>query len=186
MATLYLGLVHHPVYNKNGDKIASALTTLDLHDLARLCKTYGLKRYFVITPLEDQRELAERVIRHWTKGYGARYNRDRKEAVQEVSVVPDLNRALRDIEGVEGERPLTMATDAAPQENALDYAAARGILARDRAVLLLLGTAWGLHQDVLRGVDFVLEPVTGAGEYNHLSVRTAAAVIVDRLLGAWR
>ncbi|MFO7784786.1 MAG: tRNA (guanosine(37)-N1)-methyltransferase TrmD, partial [Desulfatiglandales bacterium] len=68
---LYIGLVHYPVYNKNGDTIASAVTTLDLHDLARLSATYGLKRFFIITPLEDQQELVERVIRHWTTGHGA-------------------------------------------------------------------------------------------------------------------
>jgi hypothetical protein len=31
--------------------------------------------------------------------------------------------------------------------------------------------------------DYILEPIYGPGEYNHLSVRSAVAIILDRLLG---
>ena len=58
MPNLYLALTHYPVVNKRGEIIASALTNLDLHDIARVARTYGVKGYYVITPLEDQRELA--------------------------------------------------------------------------------------------------------------------------------
>jgi hypothetical protein len=47
--------------------------------------------------------------------------------------------------------------------------------------LLLLGTGWGLAAEVLDRVDDVLEPIAGAGPYNHLSVRAAAAIMLDRL-----
>ena len=86
MIRLYVGLVHYPVYNKNHERIASAITTFDLHDLSRLAKTYGVKRLYVITPLEDQQELADRVIQHWTTGYGATYNPNRREALELISV----------------------------------------------------------------------------------------------------
>jgi hypothetical protein len=46
-----VGLLHYPVYNKNYETIASAITTFDLHDCSRLAKTYGVKTFFVITPL---------------------------------------------------------------------------------------------------------------------------------------
>ncbi len=180
---LYLGLVHHPVYNKNGDTIASAITTLDLHDLARLCRTYGVRRLFVITPLTDQQELARRVVRHWTEGYGAQYNRDRKEAVERIEVVPDMAAALSAVENTEGEPPRVLATDAAPHTaGTLAFRGAAEMLASDRPVMLLLGTAWGLHREVLEQADHVLEPIRGTGRYNHLSVRTAAAVMLDRLI----
>ena len=85
---LYIGLVHYQVYNRNYRIIASAITTLDLHDISRLARTYDLRRFFVITPLVDQQMLAEQVRRHWTEGYGARYNRHRQEAIKLIRVVP--------------------------------------------------------------------------------------------------
>ena len=48
---LYIGLVHYPVYNKNRLRIASAITNFDLHDLSRAARTYGVKKFYVITPL---------------------------------------------------------------------------------------------------------------------------------------
>jgi hypothetical protein len=180
---LYLGLVHYPVYNKHGETIASAITTLDLHDLARLSATYGLRRFYVITPLTDQQELAERVIQHWTEGYGAAYNRDRKEAMQGIAVVPSLEDAVTAVQTAEGARPYLMATDASRhEEEEIDVQAAREILESGRAVILLLGTAWGLHRLVLERCNAVLEPIEGVGPYNHLSVRTAAAILLDRLV----
>ena len=113
---LYIGLVHYPVYNKNYQRIASAITTFDLHDIARLARTYDVKEFFVITPHEDQQMLAERVRRHWTSGYGARYNQHRKEAIELVTVVPSLELAMRAIWEREGVTPLLIATDASKQK----------------------------------------------------------------------
>jgi hypothetical protein len=50
--------------------------------------------------------------------------------------------------------------------------------------LILLGTAWGLAQEVIDAGDGILPPISGLGNYNHLSVRSAAAIVLDRLLGA--
>ncbi len=180
---LYVCLVHYPVYNKNGDTIASAVTTLDLHDLARLSRTYGMKRFFVITPLKDQQELAERVVRHWTTGYGAGYNRDRKEAFEQIEVVSSIEDALDAVRIAEKADPRLVATDAGRgHEPLLEFQAARDMLRQDRPCMLLFGTAWGLHRDILDRADHVLAPVDGVAGYNHLSVRTAAAVILDRLV----
>lgn len=54
---LHVGLLHYPVYNKNYQTIASAITTFDLHDCSRLAKTYGVRTFYVITPLEVSRSL---------------------------------------------------------------------------------------------------------------------------------
>ena len=59
MPKLYVALIHYPVVNKNGETIASALTNLDLHDISRAAKTYGLEAFCVVTPLEDQKDLVE-------------------------------------------------------------------------------------------------------------------------------
>jgi hypothetical protein len=87
MAKLYVALIHYPVVDKNGDIIASAVTNLDLHDISRAAKTYGLKSFYVVTPLEDQRELVERIISHWTNGIGAAYN-PKRPALATINFVP--------------------------------------------------------------------------------------------------
>jgi tRNA (guanine37-N1)-methyltransferase len=181
---LYVGLVHFPVYNKNGDRIASAITTFDLHDLSRLAKTYGVKRLYVITPLEDQQDLAERVIRHWTEGYGATYNPNRKEALELVKVCASIDECARDVTAAEGERPLLLSTDASRKKSeVLGYSEAADMIRSLKVILLLLGTAWGLDEEVFDRADYFLDPITTHTDYNHLSVRSAAAIILDRLAG---
>lgn len=183
---LYLGLVHFPVYNKRKETIASSITVVDLHDLARAAKTFGVPRVFVVTPLNDQRALAEEVVSHWVKGYGASYNPDRREAMEGVTIVSALEEAIVSIRESEGRMPLRVATDAAPPgPKVLSCGEARSRLARGEAMLLLFGTAWGLNASVLRDADFILEPILGTGTYNHLSVRSAVAIFLDRLRGPW-
>ena len=181
---LYIGLVHHPVYNKNYEIIASAINTVDLHDIARTAKTYDVKRFFVITPLDDQQRLAERVRWHWTEGYGAKYNRYRKEAISLLRVVSSLKEAIDEIATIEGGQPLVIATDASfTRDRLIAYESARALILGERVVVLLFGTGWGLDKAVINKADYVLEPISGKRDYNHLSVRTAAAIILDRLVG---
>lgn len=184
---LYMGLVHYPVYNKNSEKIASAITTLDIHDLARLARTYDVRRLFVITPLRDQQTLAKRILSHWVEGYGGRYNRHRKEAIECVSVVESIERAVAGIQEIEGELPVIIATDAAyREERYISFEEARHSIEGDQVTALIFGTAWGLHEEALRQSDRVLSPIIGRKGYNHLSVRAAAAIILDRLAGSWQ
>jgi tRNA (guanine37-N1)-methyltransferase len=148
-----------------------------------LAKTYGARRFFVITPLEDQVRLAERIIKHWTTGFGAAYNHDRKVAMELVETAPSIDEAVDRIQKREGQPPLLIATDAGDQgEKALDYAAAAKIIRSGQAVFLLFGTAWGFDREVFEKADYILEPIKGIDEYNHLSVRAAAAIIIDRLV----
>jgi hypothetical protein len=181
---LYIGLVHYPVYNKNNQTIASAIKTIDNHDIARVARTYGVKRFFVITPLEDQQVLAKRVKNHWIIGYGAKYNRHRKEAIELVTLVSYLGGAIDVIADMEGEPPLLIATDASSQNSRnISYEKARNIIQDGRVVILVFGTAWGLDKIIINRADYVLDPIFGGTSYNHLSVRTAAAIILDRLVG---
>lgn len=181
---LYIGLVHFPVYDKNRRRIASAITTVDLHDISRVARTYAVKGFFVITPLCDQQMLAERIRSHWTEGFGARYNEYRKEAIRLVEIVPSLERAIHTIKQREGEPPLIIATDASRQDDRrISYAHARCMVRDERTIILVFGTAWGLDQRVLKQADYVLDPISGTTDYNHLSVRSAAAIILDRLAG---
>ena len=180
--SFYIGLLHYPVYNRKGDIIASAITNLDLHDLARLARTYGARRFYVITPLTDQQDLAERICSHWVSGYGAEYNRDRKEAMSLIAVVPTLEASVAEIKEREGERPILIATDARRDgRERVTYPLAREIITIQRVTMILFGTAWGMAKELIGKVDYCLEPIFGVSDYNHLSVRTAAAVTLDRL-----
>ena len=181
---LYIGLIHFPVYNRNSRKIASSITTLDIHDLARLAKTYSVEGLFIVTPLEDQQEIATQVVRHWLTGYGSCYNEDRKKAIDIVAIVPSLEQAVAVVKKNEGQAPLMIATDAKERvSRSLSYSDARRVIGENKVILLLFGTAWGLHDELLETVDYVLAPITGRNGYNHLSVRAAAAIIMDRLAG---
>jgi len=53
---------------------------------------------------------------------------------------------------------------------------------KGKPILLLFGTGWGLEKNIIKEADYVLDPVEGVGEYNHLPVRAAIAIILDRLI----
>jgi hypothetical protein len=184
MADLYLALLHHPVYDKNGAVVTTAVTNLDVHDIGRLARTFEVRAFYVATPVPTLRRLVERVMRHWSTGPGATYNETRKDALARVRLADDLDAAIADIERESGHLPHLVATTAREGEDRLSYAALRERLATTgRAVLLVFGTGWGLTETVLARADDILEPIRGRRDYNHLSVRSAAAIILDRVLG---
>lgn len=183
MAPLYVALVHHPVLNRRGETIASAVTNLDLHDLARAARTYEIPACFVVTPLKDQQMLVSRLIGHWCEGVGKELHPDRDEALRRLRVVESLDSAKEEIEARTGRPPLVWATSARDCQGAMTHGQARKALVESVVpVLLLLGTGWGLAPGVLSEADGVLEAIRGLNGYNHLSVRCAAAILMDRLL----
>lgn len=178
----YVALLHHPVVDRAGTVVTTAITNLDLHDISRSSRTYGLAGYYVVTPLSSQRELAGRIIDHWRVGHGARYNKRRAEALALLRVAEDLEQVIVEIEAAEGEAPLTVVTSAVrregqvPPTEVLEQAGAR-------PMLLLLGTGWGLTEEAICRADLAMSPIRGRDPYNHLSVRSAAAILLDRLFG---
>lgn len=102
MAPVYIGLIHYPIYNKHMEVVTTALTNYDLHDIARTAKTYDVKRYFIVHPVEAQREMANRIMNHWKTGGGVKYNVNRKEAFEETELVPTLEEAISRIESETG------------------------------------------------------------------------------------
>lgn len=40
-----------------------------------------------------------------------------------------------------------------------------------------------MTKEMMKQFDYIVEPIYGAGTYNHLCVRSAVAIILDRLLG---
>lgn len=187
----FVALVHHPVYDRNQDVVTSAITNLDLHDIARSCATYGLGGYFMVTPVAAQREKAERIVAVWQDGISQAGADNRAEALEFVSTAADIAQVTAAIAHRAGRAPLVVATSARRigtedgQVEPLGFEALRARAARDpRPLLILLGTGWGLTDAVIAGCDAVLAPVSGIPAFNHLSVRSAAAIILDRLFGA--
>ena len=180
---LYLALIHHPVYNINGEVIASAVSNLDLHDISRAAKTYGIEAFYVVTPLEDQRKLVERIVSHWTEGAGAKYNPDRCEALRLIKMAVSLEDVRDDIASNGGGAPATVVTDARPHARSISYDTLAEMIKGEHPYLLVFGTAWGLTREFIDKADYVLAPIMGRSGYNHLSVRSAAAIVLDRLLG---
>ena len=183
MPNLYVALTHYPVVNKRGEIIASALTNLDLHDIARAAKTYGAKSFYVVTPLSDQKLLAQKIISHWTQGVGAAYNPARRQALDLIRIRDSISDVVEDIRHSENSCPKTVITCARRHPQSIGYPEFRGTLQNGRPYLLIFGTAWGLSESFIAEADYVLEPISGTTGYNHLSVRSAAAIILDRLLG---
>ena len=180
-----LALIHYPVVNKNQEIIGSAVTNLDLHDISRAARTYGVDSLYIVTPYRDQQDLFQELLDHWLKGHGAEYNAKRGEALSLVRICDDLDKVLAMATEKWQQKPTVLATCAREQHNAVwPYPVVRQKIAAGECFLILFGTAWGLAQEVIAAGDGTLPPITGSGSYNHLSVRSAAAIVLDRLLGA--
>ena len=180
---LSLVLVHYPVLHRNGETISSAVFSQDVHDLARLSTTYNLGPYYLVTPITSQQELAEQLGKHWTGEWGKNYNANRAEALERLKVLPSFARVVEHATAQWGEEPLTLATTAKDSPDAWDFSAVREHMESNSSpVLLAIGTSWGLTPGFIEGCSGVLKPIK-IGPYNHLSVRSASSIIIDRILG---
>jgi hypothetical protein len=183
---LAIALVHHPVLDSAKNIVTTAITNLDVHDLARSARSFGCTDYFLVHPVSAQRELVLRICDHWTHGSSGKRIPDRKVALELVRVVPSLEDVYAALGGRDAiEVWATAAREIAPPITTLE-ARARLDTAGGKPVLLLFGTGWGLAPSVALGADATLEPIVAAerADYNHLSVRAACAIFLDRLRGA--
>ncbi|AUN98549.1 RNA methyltransferase [Bacteriovorax stolpii] len=183
---LYLGLVHHPIKNKLGELVTTSVTNLDIHDISRSCRTFGVKKYFIITPFVAQTELVNEILGHWEQDKANAFNPDRQDALAIAQVAKSIDDAIAEIEKIEGKRPLIAVTGA----NFDSFDGDVKELTKKMEVLnmpcfLLFGTGWGLHQLALDKAEFKLSPIISKNSdgYNHLSVRSAVAIYLDRLFG---
>jgi hypothetical protein len=182
VADLYVALLHHPVLDRHGAVVTTALTNIDVHDIARSCRTFGVRAFYVVTPVDAHRALARRVVRHWQSEHGAEFNPSRHEALERVRLARSLEGVEIDIEKSTGSVPRQIATSARPLPNGVGYAEMREALeSAGPPFLLLLGTGSGLTADLVKRAPYRLAPIPGVDGYNHLSVRAAAAVLLDRL-----
>ena len=177
-----VALIHYPVINRTGETIGSAVTNLDLHDIARASCTYGVDTYWVVTPDALQQELAGQIVAHWTDGYGGGVNPDRKQALSLIRICSTLDEVILGVRKKWQEKVSILATCASPTHNTVGYEDVKTRLYGGEPMLLLFGTAWGLAPEVMAAADGTLPPIRGCSKFNHLSVRSAVSIILDRLL----
>ena len=210
-APVYVVLLHHPIVNRQGALVTTSVTNMDIHDISRTCRTYGVRGYFLVTPIEDQHELVGRILGHWRSDQSRQYHPDRVEAVSLVRMARSFEEVKAAIQAEHGELPEVVLTDARPHPNTVTYAEYRKELSnqdRQKPVVVVFGTGWGVSDVFYPEVHRILTPVYGPGGetayqmrsereargepgksdlgpdgYNHLSVRSAVAIILDRLLG---
>jgi len=183
MKDFYVALLHHPVTDRNKQIITSSVTNMDLHDIARSCRTFGVKRYFVVHPSQDEQALNRRILSHWASGYGERSHPTRKDALNLVELVANFEEVLARIQELSGESPLKVGTSARAE-------GARSLKTEDllssletKPALLVFGTGYGLSSAWQEILDGFLGPILGPSEFNHLSVRSAVSIYLDRLFG---
>ncbi len=182
----YVALMHGDVLvGDQKQKGTTSVTSIDIHDIARSSKTYGIKNYFVVTPLIDQQKIVEKILDFWKKGIGFEYNRSRYDAIMSVELVDTIDTVIKKIEEKEGKKPLVIATSArmVGDEKLISYYDQKKVWAEQRPVLILFGTGQGLAPEVIDRCDFLLLPLHGFSRFNHLSVRSAAAIILEKWLG---
>jgi hypothetical protein len=186
VGALYCALVHHPVRDRSGATVTTAVTSVDVHDIARSARTFGLRGYYVVTPIQAQHEVVRRILEHWDSGAGGVRVPERREALTLCEVVKSVEEATARVTAREGTRPRLVATAArrfsGETRPVQTFTETGDALRRDPApTLLLFGTGHGLADAALELADAILEPITGVDAYNHLSVRAAAAIIFSRL-----
>jgi len=183
---IYLGLVHYPVYNRNNDIVATSVTNFDIHDISRTCRTYDIKNYFIITPVDAQIELTKRIIGYWQGGAGKTYNQKREEAFTRTQIAKSVDEVIEEVEKIKGKKVRIVTTSAKIFPNSISYKHLSEKMYNkneDEVYLILFGTGWGLTDEIMNRSDYILEPIRGKVDYNHLSVRSAVAIILDRLFG---
>ena len=183
-------LLHHPVTDRTGKLVTTSVTNLDIHDISRSCRTYEIDHYFLVTPILEQKSLIERILGHWSKGRSLEWHPDRFDALSRVKWMPDYGSVKADLAlrypglGID-----TVMPDARVIPGQRSYSEVRSDWEQESEAsikVVVLGTGWGVSPEFHSEVNTFLGPIygpLGKDGYNHLSVRAAAAVILDRLFG---
>ena len=180
---IHLALRHDRVLGRRGEEIHSSVTQTDLHDFCRLTLTYGLAGFHCVTEMEAQHRLCSEILDFWRAGYGKSYNPDRVAALESLHIHRSFDDLVTAVTNQDESAPLIIGTSAKPCANTIDFTELFPIIeSSGRSAIIQFGTSWGLSESQLNRCDRVLPPIDGYDGYNHLSVRCAAAIIVDRLV----
>lgn len=183
----YVVLMHDGIMQKDGKVGTTSVTSIDIHDIARSSATYNLKNYFVVTPLLDQQMMVKTILGFWgDQNVGAQYNKDRHTALDVVVLSSSIKEVIEQIEHQEGQSPIILGTSARfnmHDAKMITYHDQPKIWSHQKPVLIMLGTGHGMADELLEKCDYFLPPLCGFSNFNHLSVRSAAAIIFDKWLG---
>lgn len=184
MSRLSIALLHYPVVDKHDKIYTTAITNIDVHDIARSATTFGLSQYYLVSPITAQRELGQAIADFWVEGSGHRKNADRARALSMVNIQEDFLGVVKREQELIGEKPQIIATSAKSfGRELISYEQGQELIGSAKSTILVFGTGYGLAQEILDQADHLLAPIVGPGDYNHLSVRAAASIILDRLCG---
>ena len=184
---LAIGLIHHPILDREKKIVATNITNFDIHDIARAATVFGVEKYYIIHPMKEQLMFVERVLDHWRVGQGAKFNPYRRTALNPVKTAESFEKAFQDWGVPEA---LTIATHARPVPGTESYTFERlreVMHVQKKPCFLLFGTGFGMTQELMSSCSGVLESIRGAppADYRHLSVRSAVSICLDRLMGPW-
>jgi len=183
MVSIYIGLVHYPVCNKAGETITSGITNLDIHDISRSALTYDVKRYYIIHPNERQKEIFDKILGFWKTEIATFYNPHRVDALSVINFAESIDDTVNLIRNQERNDPVIITTTARLRSEHISFSDTKKLMeTSERPILLLFGTGNGLHDSIHDMAVHVLVPIQARAKYNHLSVRSAVAIILDRLL----
>ncbi|MEW6057014.1 MAG: RNA methyltransferase [Bdellovibrionota bacterium] len=195
---IYVVLLHSPMVDRAGKEVTTAVTNLDIHDIARSCKTYGITKYFIVNPEVEQERMVRMILDHWKTEVSWIHHPSRAQALELVRFTRSFEEAFNEA-SLEGNgpvgRPFVVMPDAKDLEGAWSYRELREKLqkaelpgdenGRLRPLMIVFGTGWGISPKFYDRVDRPLKPLrcSSQAKYNHLSVRAAAAVVLDRVFG---
>lgn len=181
---LYVSLLHDKMVDKTGRLVTTSVTLIDVHDISRSCRTFGVHGLFVAHPSQTIRALVRTIKEHWDGDFGSSYNPNRQDALGTLSIVSDLDEAILHVERRSGALPKIIATSARDGEDRISYEDMKTEIEQaSHPFLLMFGTGWGMSDELMARADYILKPIDGPTNYNHLSVRAACAIILDRLAG---
>ncbi|MBI3557984.1 MAG: RNA methyltransferase [Deltaproteobacteria bacterium] len=195
--SVYVVLLHSPMVDRNGKEVTTAVTNLDIHDIARSCRTYGITKYFIVNPEPQQEKLVKIILDHWKEQVSQVHHPSRAAALDIVCFMRTFEEAFNEVSAEAGTRPFVVMPDARDltefgpswsyEELRSRWAEGRGEI--ERPLMIVFGTGWGISPTFFGQVDQLLKPLRKSGlpgterGYNHLSVRAAAAIVLDRVFG---
>lgn len=175
---LYLALIHYPAVNRRGKIITATVEAFDFYDISRISLTYPITTFFIVNPLEAQKKFALRLL---TKGCVREKDVKRRKVFSKTEWQPDLETVIENITNETNTQPLIVATSAKRYSNTISFGQIGEWLQQNQPILLLFGKAWGMPPELVAKADYILESIDAGTGYNHLSVRSAVSIIVDRI-----